>query len=504
MGSFTNATFTSGDTIKGVLKLRFQSPETVRNIQMKLEGVSFSRTPIPQSEEERRKNRKESYAIEIHKFLYLTEIVFPPREVDLASTTHQFTLPAGEHAYDFAFKIPDITACESTKQPGALSFSRFVIDNKGIDYARETSSHFSGPLPPALSDMAQIASVRYFLKATVNRTSFMRTNLRIYQPFIYISPDSVEPWRLNEIRYARRQLSVPLGPGGGGSSAEAEQYAAASADSKKSKSKKGFLKSLFVADPVLATVPSLPIIFDMRFPTYVNPLQELPIRLFVIQTSDPHTKTMPTLYLDSLTFKLYATTDTRSQTYVKRHTHSVTLLTQADMMVALPPVEFDAATLPTLGQVWEVELPRALWQNVRIPDTVAPSFRMCNITRNYSFEVVAGFVVVPGEKPRFVSVIGEIQILSGIAGPALPGRSGSSSSAAAAAAAPPPPFPMRPGQQSTDDAPPAYTDVVPAASSSAASPPSTSKAPDQRRTYHHSDDYFASSQIEELERNEKR
>lgn len=401
------------------MKLRFESPETVRNIEVKLEGISFSRCAIPQTEEDQRRRKKESYAIEIHKFLYKTQVVFPPREVEFASTTHQFTLPAGEHNFNFSFRIPEYSNCGAIKQPAPLSLSRIVIDSSGVEYARESSSHQYGPLPPALSDMSKIASVRYFLKATVHRTSFLKSNIRIYQPIVYITPDILDSgYNPNEVRFARRQVSLPIDPRylrEGSFSGSDSKNGGNSNDSSK---KQGFFKSMFSA-PQTTQSPSsstLNVLFDMRFPTYFNPTKGLPIRLFVMQTSDPRQSKLATgdLYLEELVIKLYATTDTRAQSYTKTHTHSLTLMHHVGMHVALPLSEFTSANIPRLGSIWEVELPNALWEKVRIPDSVAPSFSTCNITRNYSFEVVAGLVATPNARPNYVSVIGEIKLLSGI------------------------------------------------------------------------------------------
>lgn len=510
LGAQANATFTSGDVIGGRLWLHFESPETVKDITVKLEGVSFSRVPIPQEGEDKKKKKKERFALEIHKFLYCSQIVFPPKEVNEASSTRQFTLPTGDHQFDFAIPIPELSGCASIKQPASLS--RLVIDNTGIDYARNASSHFVGPLPPALSDMNEIASVRYFLKATVRRTSFLKMNIRLYQPIVYISPDIIIPnVSPNEIRFARRQVAVWM-------QNPSQEYLAKiknEPQAEPEKKKKSAFKSLFgkaAKPPVIPEPSTLPLVLDMRFPNYFNPTQPLPIRLFIISMASPQTlPTSSVLYLDELTFKLYATTDTRAQMYSKQHTHSVTLLNKTKMGIQLPISEFSRTSVPNLPDVWEVELPPTLWENVFIPDSVPPTFQTCNITRSYSFEVIAALSMVPGAVPNYVSVVGDIRLLSGISSdkhsrPAtnsIPGKVNPVSNTAANGQM----LHQQQQQQSLpsasgpDDLPPLYSEVVRnegaaqtngATRSGAGAPAAISAASNHnRRTYQQSNSYFS-------------
>jgi hypothetical protein len=47
------------------------------------------------------------------------------------------------------------------------------------DFARDGDRHVRGTLPPSLSGVADNAAwIRYFLKATVNRPKFYKTNMR--------------------------------------------------------------------------------------------------------------------------------------------------------------------------------------------------------------------------------------------------------------------------------------------------------------------------------------
>lgn len=509
LGHLTNATFTSGDTVHGKLLLNFDSPETVRDITVKLEGVSFSRVPIPQDEYEKRKKKKERFAFEIHKFLYKSQIVFPPKQVAQASNSNQFTLPAGNHEFDFSIVLPPNTDCPDIKQPSPYSLSRLVIDSSGIDYARDATSHFAGPMPPALSDMKEIASVRYFLKATVHRASLLRMNTRVYHPIVYITPDILDiNVSATEIRFARRQVAVWMEKPSSQYLEKLENDANSTPVPEKKKSR---FKSLFSGPsaPVAITEPStLPIMLDMRYPNYFNPTQTLPIRLFVINMTSPTLIPGPrVLYLQELTFKLYATTDTKAQAYNKQHTHSLTLLNSTNMLINFPLSEFSPTTVPNLNDVWEAELPSSLWEKVKIPDSVAPTFQTCNIRRSYSFEVIAGFSMVPGATPNYVSIVGDIKLLSGITAnncpelsiPPLPqdnkGKQGT-------VPAPNSKTANKPGPSANSDLPPSYGEVV---RSEVLSDGSEQQAPPQpprpgqalginnrdRRSYQQSNSYYS-------------
>lgn len=395
-------------------------------------GMSQSKVPIPLDPEEQRRKRKESKkdALEIHKFLYLTQTVFPPRDVQEASTTQQYTLPQGEHVFNFSFVIPQTLACQSTKQPGSLSLSRFVIDSSGVDYAREASFHSSGTLPPSLSDMENVATIRYFLKATIARTSFLKMNVRVLKPFVFLPPDEPFPDDIKagrEIRFVRRNVVLRV-------DGREQQPAPASVSSKgkgKSKFKSWFSGggSEFSSNDNGHTVP---ITFEMRYPgnaSFVPVQPALPFKLCAILTESPENlmTTGGAMMFRDLAIKLFAITDTRAQEYSKSLTHCITLLDTHNLNV---PLDWSTALhkrSPQYGESWEIELPSTIWEKTIIPDFVPPTFSMCNIKRRYTLEVIGGFSGTPGGAVQLVSLSPDITIKSGLVkkgDPVLPTRPG--------------------------------------------------------------------------------
>lgn len=440
--------------------------------------------------------------------MYDTVVVFPPPEVEKQSTSHQYTLPAGNHKFRFDFVLPQFTSCQQIKQPGGLSISRFVIDSSGIDYARDSKFHIQAPLPPSLSDMKKVASVRYFLKATVNRASFMKMNLRIYQPFVFLTADDDAKKRYDpqEIRFARRQFTLtPTG-------ISSNQDQPGNPQGKKEGAFKS-LRAAFSSSRPSMTYNGPSVLFEMRFPQLFNPTASCPARLYFISQSDPRLLPMQSLIVNELILKLYAVTDTRAQNYTKRYTHSLTLMEETNLNIELPFSEFTETNLPNLGKVWEAELPNSIWEKVAIPGSVAPSFQICNIARSYAFEAIVGISPAHGVRPNYVSVSGDIVLLSGLT---------SNSFARSNNEFPAPPLPKRPAgkadeafadnkgmanQQPSDepdapsDLPPSYNEVI---TSELQSPNASSSAPpanaanaagtndmSNRRTYHQTNDYYS-------------
>lgn len=411
-------------------------------------GVSQCKVPIPLDEDERRRRRQQKSkkdALEIHKFLYKTQVVFPPSNIQQASTSQQFTLPAGEHTYDFSIVIPDNMACDKIKQPGSLSLSRWVIDSSGIDYAREAAAHMLGPLPPSLSDMGNTASVRYFLKATISRTSFYKMNIRVFKPIVYLPPDEdLNSQKAREIMFVRRNLLLCV---------DTQPPVPAEDLRNKGKGKSGgFMKTLFGSSnsnfPLISqNAATASITFEMRYPataSFVPVKPNLPFQLYAISTRNPEQFNQNGfMMVQDLIVKLFATTKTRAQIYSKEATQCLTLLEAHNLNIPLDWTKAKFVRNQQYGESWEMELPSALWEKTIIPDFVPPTFNMCNIQRYYAFEVIGGFSGTPGGPVQLVSLIPPITVMSGLSKkqqPSIPSRPGKSGAAPEGGDLPPPSY----------------------------------------------------------------
>ncbi|CCG24999.1 hypothetical protein CORT_0G03220 [Candida orthopsilosis Co 90-125] len=238
--SSTDGTFTNHDIIRGKVTLVVTKAITLNWIQVKLEGISSTQLNIPrqQSNGKRDKDRKDKIIRDQHKVLYDTQIVFPPDNVRQVSQAKDFTLAPGNYSYAFEFKIPLNNSC--VKMGGITNkvslnlksfdvminngnFNTTFVKNKAQQMANEhgfpgggganggggggggggngkrkgsftppppkQSYHITSQLPPSLSGIGEFANVKYFIKVTCKRSSFLKSNLRAYDPFIFLPLD---------------------------------------------------------------------------------------------------------------------------------------------------------------------------------------------------------------------------------------------------------------------------------------------------------------------------
>ncbi|CAD1812822.1 unnamed protein product [Candida parapsilosis] len=227
--SSTDGTFTNHDIIRGKVTLVVTKAITLNWIQVKLEGISSTQLNIPrqQANGKRDKDRKDKIIRDQHKVLYDTQIVFPPDNVRQVSQAKDFTLAPGNYSYAFEFKIPLNNSC--VKMGGITNkvslnlksfdvminngnFNTTFVKNKAQQMANEhgfangggaqgkrkgshtppppkQSYHITSQLPPSLSGIGEFANVKYFIKVTCKRSSFLKSNLRGYDPFIFLPLD---------------------------------------------------------------------------------------------------------------------------------------------------------------------------------------------------------------------------------------------------------------------------------------------------------------------------
>lgn len=187
--------------------MNISTEENISSITVKMEGISRTRLPIPKDSDGSRDSRKRS-EVEIHRvpilqsesssitrlskpiltypiqLLYLVDTVFPSPEIreKISSSNSGFTLKAGLYEYPFSIRIPINSNCENDPKIGGL-LNRLSFEKGSFEYAKDASRHVRGTLPPSLSGIPDDeAWVRYFLKVTVNRPQFYRSNMRSVCP----------------------------------------------------------------------------------------------------------------------------------------------------------------------------------------------------------------------------------------------------------------------------------------------------------------------------------
>jgi hypothetical protein len=97
--------YTNLDVIQGNVVLRVPNPTNISSVVVKLEGESRTRLLAPIHPARPDKQRP---VLEIHKFLYKTQVLWPsnvrPEDL-LANAKATYAIDAGSHEFPFQFKV---------------------------------------------------------------------------------------------------------------------------------------------------------------------------------------------------------------------------------------------------------------------------------------------------------------------------------------------------------------------------------------------------------------
>lgn len=247
-----------------------------------------------------------------------------------------------------------------------------------VEVARDTNRHVKKTLPPSLASFPGEAEIKYYVKATIVRPQFYKENiravcLRTVKAFCTSSTDPsqfagfnflpIEPPRTgnpNEETYARRQHQFSKAPN-------------------TSKTKSLFQK---VSSPSLRDLPGEPprLAADARLPSQsiLTCNEPIPLRVLVKKLS----QTPETIYLQMLQIELIAYTNILAHDLSRRETGSWVILSRSNMGVAL------GGGADPVGTEWTID--SSLWNLIPLPNSVAPSFETCNVSRSYELEIRIG------------------------------------------------------------------------------------------------------------------
>lgn len=473
--SSTGGTFTNHDIIKGTVTLIITNSITLNYIQVKLEGVSRTQLSVPRERRDsgrrdRGKDRKEKLLQDVHKALYDTVIVFPPDNVRQVSLAKEFTLTPGNYTYPFEFKLPLNNSC--VKLSGITNkvlfnkksfdliinngnFNTNTIKNMALQYTQSAKGpsaatnqrdyHILSQLPPSLSGLGDFASVKYFVKVTCKRSSFLKANLRSVDPFIFLPLDldshnqpllhggDYEEYR--EVFVRKEMMFSDRMPEIVGLVVPPEKKPLPVAPSASS-ARKGFL--LRFINPVSAPAPvpassssrqktgmvgveskDVPFSFEVRFrhPAFLIPTKLPSFKLFFVSNLKPtryslaqygkpeESNGLGVIYLQKLMIELTSTTvisvlesDGFAQDIHKaKHVDNINICNNAYQNLKFDlkncrRLKSSSATSSnaSLKDVYELEIPRKYYENCVLPDYLSPSFKTCNINRSYRLSIVAG------------------------------------------------------------------------------------------------------------------
>ncbi|KAB8446171.1 hypothetical protein FH972_025153 [Carpinus fangiana] len=338
--------YTNLDVIRGKVILRLQSATPLTSLNVKLEGEARTRLMSPGNKEGGERPRPVE---ETHKVLYklLSLLQKELNETLYATHTQYHVLPPGLHEYPFEFKLPFNNSCSSSTASNNLSFGGL-----SLQMAKASTKHVKSTLPPTLTAFPGMCEIRYYLKVTVNRKEPPRP-----------PPSTSE-------NYARRQHQFTAGFGAAGPSK---------------------LKSMFTGSKEKSSAPPSPIdsdapkvSLDARIPepAILTCNQDIPLRLILKRTNENSER----LYLQSLQIELIGHTAIRAFDVFRNETNSWVIASHSNMNVLMDP-----GTDPEKTRLEKEILidPRA-WAGKPLPNSVAPSFDACNITRRYDLEVRVG------------------------------------------------------------------------------------------------------------------
>ncbi|KAM9914707.1 hypothetical protein OXX69_000377 [Metschnikowia pulcherrima] len=515
--SRTGGTFTNHDIISGVVKLTTTSALTLAYIQVKLEGVAETQLVIPAGERQDmygngrrnrrndKRDRKDKFRQDTHKILYDSTIVFPPENVRSVSQAKDFTLTPGTYTYGFQFKIPLFNSCKKlTGISNKIQFSKnsydLVINNgnfngrtlinsannyiSGISnpgrsaagQAQSQEYHIDAQLPPTLQDMKGMASIKYFVKATCKRSSFLKANLRAFDPFVFLPLDlnsQYSPYREGQQfeeyreRFYRKDLvfkdRLPEVVG-----VKVPPSTKALPTTPETKSSKFFGSFFGTSSPqysssirsggssssgVAVKSRDVAFAFEMRmpYPPSLSPTTAPTFKLYFVSEVDPaayslanygkpeHSNGLGIIYLQSLKFELRSVTiisvldndGLTSQIHQSRVEETLPLCSntyqnlQFDLRKCKRQKSSSATSSAYVSNAYELEIPSKYYENFRLPRNLPPTFQTCNIARGYGLYVVAGVssekmseagsAREANEKVKYIDIFcPDIQILSGL------------------------------------------------------------------------------------------
>lgn len=364
--------YTNLDFISGKIILSLTSDENVSAVMVKLEGESRTvlMRPTPQQNPQlyTRRDNRQGLAMENHKVLYKVEQVFPGAQSGTPPSMGQaFTLRAGQHAYPFRFKIPFNNGCAEPHSQQMGPGSGF--GGLGLGGLQQMQyRHVKKTLPPSLTGFPGEAEIRYYVKVTVQRPSIFKENRRsaIGFKFLPIEPPRPAP-TTNEV-YARRPFAFQAG---------------LSSHAKKT--------SMFkkTPTPMSDTAPKGEVDARLPSPAVLTCNEPIPLRIILRKTNE----SQENVFIVSLQAHLFGHTEVRAQDVSRTETSTWVLMSLNGLSIPVGS--------PSDPVRKENIIDGSLWDRIPLPNTVAPSFSTCNLTRKYELEVRVGLGY---------GVIGEIQV----------------------------------------------------------------------------------------------
>ncbi|KIX07718.1 uncharacterized protein Z518_02372 [Rhinocladiella mackenziei CBS 650.93] len=394
--------YTNLDFISGTVVLILPNDATISAVTVKLEGESRTRLAGLKFPGNERSDKKRT-ELEVHKvgenassrstacahgrqqLLYKVVTVFPTPEIQERSSGSAYTLLAGQYLYPFRFKFPINNDC--TKAPSPLKDIK--VGQLNVQFALDTTKHVKKTLPPSLGGFPGEAEIKYYVKATVVRPKFFQENIRSVTDVKFLPIEPPRPADRNEETFARRKRQFQRYP----------------ADPQK----KGLFRKSSTPSSAGDEPPAFQVDARLPSPAIITCNEPLPLRILVEKLND----SSASVFLSMLQIELIGYTQVRAHDLERTESMTWILMSQANMNMPLGN--------PADKGRREWKLPSRLWDDLPIPNTVAPSFDTCNISRRYELEVRVGLAhgVAGGVRPELIVLPLRlpVTVYSGIAPP---------------------------------------------------------------------------------------
>ncbi|KAL8752213.1 MAG: hypothetical protein Q9199_005908 [Rusavskia elegans] len=371
--------YTNLDFIRGKAILSLTRAEDITAVNVKLEGESKSRLegdpPDPFGFGGIRRRREDIVTeTEVHKILYKAVTVFPATNLQSAKRDGVYTFQPGQHDFPFDFKVPP-TLVALPFNNTCVDYQPAVVNIGGLQMQApgNRDRHVKKTLPPTLHAFQDQAIIRYYIKATVVRPAFYRENYRTEYlfPFLPIEPPRPAPNRLES--YARRQHQfAPVGQ----PSAPAKSSIKQPPSIFRKGSQLAVGSNASSTPTTTAPLQLCNICIDARLPdpAIVTCNEPLPLRIIITKLNE----SPASIYLQLLQIELVANTVVRAHHLVRENLTSTVLTSKSNMRVRLSEID----------KVMEID--KGWWKDIPLPNTIAPTFDTCNISRTYFVLVKVG------------------------------------------------------------------------------------------------------------------
>ncbi|RFU75475.1 arrestin domain-containing [Trichoderma arundinaceum] len=379
--------YTNLDGLSGTVFLTLPRSEQIGSIVVKLEGESGTALQVPRNYGHEpgvtRVNPPPgppgSIVSENHKILYKIVKVFPDDYYESSSSPYgAYPLDAGQHQFPFKFKLPINNACSNPQAmariggmggvggygPGGGLFGLGgvrVMDGSKQLFLR----HVTATLPPSLTGFPMQAEIRYYIKVTVQRPGLLKENWRYQIGFKFLPIEPPRPPITGQEAFARRPFSFQQ-------RTQAQKKRSSIFSSKKAN------EALANAGGDSPTAPSVEISARLPHPLILTCNQPIPLRLIAKKLVDSSEQ----IHLVSFQMDLIGVTEIRSHGLFHHKVNRWVVVSYTDLSIPL------CAPGDEVGK--ELTLSDELWRNRALPNTVAPSFNTCNLSRKYEIELKIG------------------------------------------------------------------------------------------------------------------